>query len=130
MNTTVLFFVIIINTALCFMQYLCQRIDIGRNKIASRHSTIPGTNQRFLHWQDFYMQTYGDLLGLVWLMNGFANLLMSGKIYATDWIIFSVVMIFAISATLKVCLANNHKPDWGYPSIGKISLGGISHLPY
>ena len=29
-----------------------------------------------------------------------------------------------------MCIGPNHKPDWGYPKISKVSLGGLSHLPY
>jgi len=30
----------------------------------------------------------------------------------------------------KMCLSKDHKPDQGFPEIGKISRHGLSHLPY
>jgi len=118
------------NTALCLLQFLAEKIDVRRGKIAARHSLIPGTKQKFLYWEDFYMQTYGDFLGLVWVMNGFAQLLAAGKIDSLMWLVFSFFAVLGILATLKSCLAKDHKPDWGYPEAGKASLGGLSHLPY
>lgn len=29
-----------------------------------------------------------------------------------------------------MCLSKDYKPDWGFPEIGKISAGGLLHLPY
>jgi hypothetical protein len=130
MNLSVLFIVVLLNSALCLIQFCCQEIDRRRGKIASRHSFIPGTNQKFLYWQDFYMQTYGDFLGLVWVMNGFAHLLVADKINFWMWILFGAIMITAAMLCLMSCLDKKHKPDWGYPSAGKVSLGGASHIPY
>lgn len=130
MNLKLFLIVIAINTSLCLLQYLFQLIDLKNNKIAPRHSLITGTNQKFLYWQDFYMQTYGDFLGLVWIMNAFAHLLIAGKIFQSDWIIFVPVFFLGIILTLNSCLSRDHKPDWGFPEVRKISVGGISHLPY
>lgn len=130
MNWNVFLLVLIINTTLCLLQFLAEKIDKANRKISDRHSVIPGTNQKFLYWEDFYMQTYGDLLGLVWVMNSFVQLLVNGKVNNLMWLIFAGFAILGVYLTLKTCLAKNHKPDWGYPAVGKISLGGISHLPY
>ncbi len=130
MNWNVFLIVLVINTALCLLQLLAERIDVARGTIPSRHSLIPGTSQKFLYWEDFYMQTYGDLLGLVWVMNGFAQLLVAGKISYFMWFVFALFAILGAYMALKSCLSKEHKPDWGYPEIGKISLGGISHVPY
>jgi hypothetical protein len=129
-NWHVFFCAVIINTVLCLMQFMFQTLDRKRRKIAARNSIIPGTKQRFLYWQDFYTQTYGDFLGLVWVMNGFAHLLINEKMDGPLWIIFMLVFFIAGMVVPIVCLANDHKPDWGFPKIGVISLGGISHLPY
>lgn len=130
MNWSVFVWALIINTALCLLQFLAEKIDVAKGRIPARHSLIPGTEQKFLYWEDFYMQTYGDFLGLIWVMNGFAQLLAAGKINNLMWLIFAFFVILGIFLTLKSCLAKDHKPDWGYPEAGKASWGGISHLPY
>lgn len=122
--------VAIINSALCFLQYCFQEIDFLAGRISERHSLIPGTKQKFLYWQDFYMQTYGDFLGLVWVMNAFGHLFSTGTISLFLWAVFIVVFVFSTVLVLLSCLKMDHKPDWGYPRPGKISLGGLSHVPY
>ncbi|MFA6513716.1 MAG: hypothetical protein WCT50_00295 [Patescibacteria group bacterium] len=129
-NWQVFFCVAIVNTTLCLMQFLFQTVDKRRRKISPRHSLIPGTKQKFLYWEDFYTQTYGDFLGLVWVMNGFAHLLINEKIDGPLWIIFIFVLFICSMVVTAVCLASDHKPDWGFPKIGMISLGGASHIPY
>lgn len=129
-NFEVFFCVVITNTALCLLQFMFQTVDKRRRKIAPRHSLIPGTKQKFLYWEDFYTQTYGHFLGLVWVMNGFAHLLINGKIDGPLWIIFVFVFFISSMVVTAVCLASDHKPDWGFPKIGMISLGGASHIPY
>ncbi len=130
MNWKVLLFVVLLNSLLCLLQYLMGQIDSLRGRIAPRHSIIPGTRQKFLYWEDFYTQTYGDLLGLLWIMNTFAHLIISGKIDHLEWVIFVIVCVGSILVFLLSCLSPEHKPDWGYPLPGKISLGGLTHLPY
>ncbi len=129
-NWTIFLVVVLLNTALCLLQYGAERIDRKRGKIAKRHSIVPGANNKFLYWEDYYTQTYGDLLCLVWVMNGFAHLLITGRISATQWLIFFIVKIIAITIFLYLNLKPGHKVDWGWPTEGKISLGGFSHLPY
>ncbi len=129
-NWLFFFMALWINSSLCLIQYAAQQIDVVRGKIPARHSIIPGTNQKFLYWQDFYMQVYADLFGFLWLMNAFIHLWIRGYITQWLWIIFWVVFVVSIALFLKSCLAKNHKPDWGFPAVGRISLGGISHLPY
>jgi hypothetical protein len=130
MNWNIFLLALVVNTVLCYLQFLAERVDMANGKILARHAIIPNTNQKFLYWEDFYMQTYGDLLGLVWVMNAFFQLVAAGKINNVMWFIFALFAVLGVFFTLKTCLAKNHKPDWGYPEIGKISLGGISHLPY
>lgn len=122
--------VVVINTAMCLLQYGAQQIDMARGKIPARHSIIPGTKQKFLYWQDFYMQTYGDFLGLVWVMNAFAHLFIAESINWWMWAIFVIVFMFSCFMVLKSCLTVDHKPDWGYPEYGVASFGGLIHVPY
>lgn len=79
MNWSILFLIIVLNSLFCFIQYLVEKFEEKTEKIPLRHSIIPGTNQKFLYWEDFYTQTYGDFLGLVWIANGFAHLIVEKK---------------------------------------------------
>lgn len=130
MNWNLFVFVVIVNSILCIVQYLAQQHDLKDGRIAPRHSIIPGTKQKFLHWQDFYTQTYGDFLGLVWVMNAFAHLVVAGKIHLTSWIALLVITVAVIVKASRMFTSPEHKPDWGYPRPGAISPGGMSHLPY
>jgi hypothetical protein len=127
---SVFFVVVLLNTSLCLTQYLVEQSDKKRGKIAPRHSIIPGTNQKILYWEDYYSQTYGDFLGLVWIMNGFAHLLVNGQITAIQWIIFATTSLAAALIFLFINLKPGHRHDWGWPAERKISWGGSSHLPY
>jgi len=129
-NLAVFLIVVLLNTVLCLTQYLVEQADHKNNRIAPRHSIIPKTKQKFLYWEDYYAQTYGDFLGLVWIMNGFAHLVVQGQITTAQWIVFGVVSFLAALIFLLVNLKPGHKPDWGWPSEGYISRGGLSHLPY
>jgi len=128
MNWTNFVVIAVLNTFLCLMQLVAEKIDKKTGKIAPRHSLIPGTKQKFLYWEDFYTQIYGDLLGLVWIINGFYSmvpiltnyeLLAFGPLSVVSYIIFIVPR-----------LSKDHKPSWGEPEIGKISLGGHVHSFY
>lgn len=131
MDWKIFLIVVLINSLLCLAQYVVQKIDRKRGRISPRNSIIPGTeNQKFLYWQDFYNQTYGDFLGLVWVMNGFVQLLVIGQISLVDWTIFIIIAIVSALAFLYLNLQDAHKPDWGYPKQGEVSLGGYVHLLY
>ena len=130
MNWNLFVIVFFVNTALCLIQYFFQYLDIKRKKLPVRHSIIPGTNQKFLYWQDFYTQIYGDFFGLVWIMNAFVHLAAAGRILYISWIAVLVISIAVSVKAFRMFTSKDHKPDWGYPKAGAISLGGMSHLPY
>lgn len=130
MNWNLFVFAVILNTILCIIQYFVQQHDLKKGKISPRHSLIPGTSQKFLYWQDFYTQTYGDFLGLVWVMNAFIHLAVAGEIGILSWIAVLVITVAVALKAAKMFTSDEHKPDWGYPKAGVISLGGMSHLPY
>lgn len=129
MNWSLFVVVVILNTFLCVSQFIIEQIDRKRGAIKPRHSVISGTRKKFLYWEDFYAQTYGDFFGLVFVMNGFAHLFING-ISSWEWLVFIVVSIASVAVFVYMNLQDSHKPDWGYPAKGKISLGGIIHLPY
>jgi hypothetical protein len=129
MNRDIFVFILMINSMACLLQFLFQEIEKTNGKIPKRGSLIPGTKQKFLYWQDFHVQTFGDFLGLLFIANGFIHLAISGM-SSTLWIVFIASGIIFGGLFLKSALSYNHKPDWGFPAPGKISLGGIIHLPY
>ena len=74
--------------------------------------------------------TWGDTIG-VWLMNcSFVHLMVNACLNVRHWIVF-VVLVVAISIGFtKMCLGKDHKPDYGFPQIGKVSIAGLMHSPY
>lgn len=104
-------------------QYSCKGLP-------SRGSIIPGTKQKFLYIEDFWTMTWGDTIG-VWLMNcSFVHLMVNAYLNVRHWIVF-VVLVVAISIGFtKMCLSKDHKPDYGFPHIGKVSIAGLLHSPY
>jgi len=128
MNWTTLCFALAVNTVLCLLQFLFQERDKNRGTIAPRHSKIPGTEQKFLYWQDFYTQAYGDLFGLPFVMNCF--LVIFPSLNNWEMLAFAILCILSAIAFFVPRLAKDHKPSWGEPTIGKISSGGYVHSFY
>jgi hypothetical protein len=108
------------------LMFLAQQFD---KNLPERHSIIPGTNQKFLHMQDFWTFAWGDAVGVSFIWAAFSHLAVY-NFALRHWIIFSFLAIFFMAEFAIVCLNKNHKPDVGYPDIGKISWNGILHLPY
>lgn len=121
--------VVAVNTALCFSQYFIQQWEVRRrnSKIPARGSFIKRTDQKFLYWQDFSTQTWGDLCGLVMPQIAFVHLWQDTL---TERRCFPPLMALAGFIFFLFCLRKNHKPDWGYPVVGEASLGGWSHMLY
>ncbi len=116
------------NLVMCLLQFLTQDEERIRGRIPPRHSIIKGTDQKFLYWEDFSTQTWGDIagLGLVWVAFGHVWKCLA----PTNWILaFGTALLGSFGFWLS-CVRPQHKPDWGYPSAGKISLGGLVHLVY
>jgi hypothetical protein len=119
--------VLVINACYIGFMHLLQTID---KSLPPRHSLIPGTNQKFLYMEDFYVLMAGDLFGLPLVMNAFLHLVLGGYIKFTELIVLAVIAVLAGIFFALMCLGEKHKPDMGYPKIGKISPHGVSHLPY
>ena len=102
-----------------------------------RNSAIPGTRQdpddpksppqKFLYIQDFWTMTWGDGIGVLLIVNAFVHLAV--KDITNLWWGLPIVLISGLGF-LKMCLGKGHKPDYGFPDIGKVSLAGILHLFY
>lgn len=130
MNEKVLFYVLLTNTLLCLTQFFFELIDSLQGKIAPKGSIIPGTNQKFLYWENFFTQTYGDFIFLPLIASAFVILLLDGQIPIWNWLVGGLIFLVACIFFIKSCTSPNHKPDWGFPKPGKISRGGWSHIPY
>jgi hypothetical protein len=95
-----------------------------------RRSTIPGTNQRFLYMQDFWTMTWGDFIGVALINTAFVHLAVHGCLGVWHWTIFGISAIVISVLFAKMCMGQEHKPDYGFPRIGSISTAGVLHLPY
>lgn len=116
-----------VNALYVGIMYLLQVVD---KSLPERGSFIPHTSQSFLHMQDWHTMIYGDLVALPLVANAFVQLAMSDFIGLWQWVIFAIIYVVASAGCLLVCLGKNHKPDQGFPEVGRISWHGISHLPY
>lgn len=117
---------VVTNLVWILAMFVAQMLD---KSLPPQNSTIPGTRQKFLYMQDFWTMTWGDIVGvsLIWVSFFHLALAWFGPY---SWIFFWVVAILLAWQFMRMCLGVNHKPDWGYPEVGKISVGGYLHLPY
>ena len=74
--------------------------------------------------------TYGDLLGVPLIVNAFVHLAMSGALGILHWLAFALIALGSMWQFYRMCTSKDHKPDYGFPHTGKISISGILHLPY
>lgn len=130
MSITAAVVAIVLNLAWVVIMMLGQKFDQGFWPLPARGSIIPGTNQRFIYAQDFWVMTWGDMLALSLVAVAFGQLAAMGAISLNQYCV--LVIIASIDAVLfaKMCLASSHKPDQGYPKPGQISFNGLLHLPY
>ena len=119
--------VIIANLAWIGVMFVAQQLD---KSLPPHNSIIPGTNQRFLHMQDFWTMTWGDIVGVALINTAFVHLAVNGCLGVWHWVAFGVLVVALMVQFARMCTSNNHKPDMGFPDIGKISCTGILHLPY
>jgi len=121
-----------INVLFGFLRYVFQEDDLERGRISPRGSIISNTKQKFLHWQDFHTQTWGDGLGLSIVMVVFVHLVKAkpGVVTVHQAILAGLIGAAIALFFVAFCLHDNHKPDWGYPVKGEISRGGIAHFVY
>lgn len=69
---------VLANLAWIALMAVTQFVDIARGKLPPRNSLIPGTRQRFLHMQDFWTMTYGDIVGVSFIWVAFSTSLPIG----------------------------------------------------
>jgi hypothetical protein len=102
-------------------------VQDGDKSLPPRHGKIAETKQKFLYMEDFITMTCGDSLGVPLIWVGYCHLVTHDL--ANLWWALPVTVLSALGF-LKMCLSKNHKPDYGFPAIGKISWAGILHLFY
>jgi predicted small integral membrane protein len=125
---TILVAVVLVNSLWMVAMFLAQELEPG---MPPRRIIIPGTReQKFLYMQDFWTMTYGDFFGVALVNTAFVHLAVNGHLGAWHWVTFVVLVLVFMVGFAKMCLGKNHKPDMGFPEIGKISWIGILHLPY
>jgi len=104
----------------------------GVQKWESHTGRIPSRSGKFLYMKDFHTNGWADFFALT-LVD-----MTVGALIAQAWSPHAILPTFLLggmgvgSAAVfaVICLAPNHKPDWGYPEAGKISWGGRVHLVY
>lgn len=124
---TILLVVALVNSVWMVLMFAAQEFD---KSLPPRHSTIPRTNQRFLYFQDFWTMTWGDGIGVALINTAFAHLAINGCLGVWHWVVFMALVTALAAGFAKMCMSPGHKPDMGFPDIGKISWIGILHLPY
>lgn len=117
-------------SACCAAMYLFQQWDRYRELMPVRGSIIPGTNQKFLYWQDFYCQRYGTVgIMLIWI--GFMHLVRFQYLSFWEIVVYiAIALCDAIGFTYMILRKKNHKPDYGFPEAGQVSKSGIIHSIY
>ena len=124
---TILFWVVVANLLWIGVMFAAQQLD---KSLPPRNSLIPGTDQKFLYLQDFWTMTWGDMVGVALSNTVFVHLAVDGRLGMWHWIIFAALVCGLMVQFANMCMGKKHKPDMGFPDIGKISTLGILHLPY
>jgi len=117
---------IMANLAWILVMFVAQQLD---KSLPPRNSIIPGTHQKFIYVQDFWTMTWGDIVGVSLIWVAFFHVVVNW-FGPYCWVFFWLVSLIVAWYFMQMCLSTNHKPDWGYPEIGKISMSGYLHLPY
>lgn len=125
----VLVVVFVANLCALGLMYAAQYRLAYTGKLPWRWSLIPGTCQRFIYIQDFWTMTFGDMLGVPLVFAAFLHTALS-SLNLWQWELFAGLSLILALGFCKMCFSKSHKPDMGFPEIGKISWVGIIHLPY
>ncbi len=127
MNWSLLIAVVLLNVPFCLLQLGAQMVEKRRGNILPRGTIIPGSaGQKFLYWQDFLTQTWGDFICLPLVAFGF----FSCELSSWELYVFLAIIMITIPVMIAVCTSPNHKPDWGFPGGKAVGLGGAAHTPY
>ncbi|MEK7562379.1 MAG: hypothetical protein AAB509_01720 [Patescibacteria group bacterium] len=126
---TIFAFVLAGNFAWIGVMFLAQQLD---KSLPPRHSVIKGSaGQKFLYMQDWYTMKYGDVIAVPLIANVYVHLVACDRILPLiEPIALALLALVMMVVGIESCLGENHKPDQGFPEIGKISLQGRIHMPY
>jgi len=116
--------VMVANTLAMGAIYVVAQLD---KSLPPWNSKIPGTEQKFLAPWGFWTMTYGDLLAIPLVFNAFSHLVVAD--ITNLWLGLIIGDISGIGFTV-MCLGKRHKPDYGFPQAGKVSVAGLMHSVY
>ncbi len=119
--------VVLGNFAWVGVMFLAQELD---KSLPPRRSLIPGTRQPFLYMWDWYTILYGDTIAVPLIVNAYMHLVAYGHISAVQSTISALLAMILTVVGIVSCLGPNHKPDQGFPEVGRISAHGLIHMPY
>jgi hypothetical protein len=118
------------NSAYLLVILSAQRLEKQAGKLRARHDIIPGTRQIFLYWQDFTTQVAGNTFLMPFVLYVFLWQLLYQGFHSSVWLWFIGIAIVDMCLFAMMCLAKDHKPDWGYPLPGRMSVCGFLQLLY
>lgn len=101
----------------------------------SRAGVIPPPGQwngalPFLYFCDWHTATWGDLIGIT-LIDWSAGYELSSMTPSLWLVTLAMLVGFAGTTAFHMrCLSPRHRPDFGYPKIGRISMTGRAHTLY
>jgi hypothetical protein len=115
------------NMVYVILMLLLQWEGVVAGNIPKRLSLIPHTNQKFLHNQDFWTMTLGDIVAVPLILNAFFHV--APESLWSWWVVIPLGL--ALTAVFILAgLGKGHKPDASFPSIGRASVMGMVHAPY
>ena len=130
-DLTIAIIVLFINVSAWFVLFGIQYWEFYTGRILPRkkHDKRNPVDS-FLYIQDFDTDgVIGDIIAL-----SLIDIATALSIHSTGfslWMFVSIpVAILVTGRFIKLTLEQTHKPDWGFPSPGKVSWGGKAHLVY
>jgi len=120
-----------INIGLWLGMYFIQRWESRTGRISARRMhNKKDLKNTFLYLYDFFTNGFvGD-----WLALSMVDMAVAVSIYQNGFQSWMFLPVLVVAGSLvhfyKMCTKSNHKTDWGFPRVGKISWGGRSHMVY
>lgn len=107
---------------------LAQKVQVITGRTPRRGKNVPGTLQKHLHFQDYYVQKWGDPLGLVWIQNAVLQLWLADRVNPYLWGFALIVAIIAAIRLTVECIRKD-LPDYGFDERG-YTPAGFLHMLY
>ena len=98
----------------------------------SKAGKIQKKSKDFFYMESFHSHGWGDVFGITLMDAGATVVIVHGwnLEMAGSSIVCFLFGLGAAVAYVALCFREGHKPDAGYPEVGKISLQGVVHLMY